>query len=141
MAQLIDQHDSFEDDVTWFQAYGVVQPQRLFWMYGVAAQQARGGHRHPEGRMLLRCLVGSVLVYIQSPQADSWYRLSDPGQRLLVDAQDWRLMYNFSADAVLLVMAETTYAHTRYIDEPYRPLAMSCPEVESARFRSPPGGE
>lgn len=122
MAQLIDQDNPEQEEVSWFEMHGGGRPQRLFWIYGVAGQQARGGHRHPQGVMVLRCLVGSVRIYIQSPQADSWYQLSDPGQRLVVDAQDWRLMYDFSADAVLLVVAEQTFAETKYIEEPYRPL-------------------
>jgi WxcM-like, C-terminal len=36
-----------------------------------------------------------------------------------MEPQDWHTMYNFSADALLLVLASETYDLGDYIDEEY----------------------
>ncbi len=122
MAQLTTFSNLPVDDLSWLQTYWGKAPQRLFWIYQVAAQQSRGGHRHTSGQMVLRCVVGSVKIYVQTPQQDQWYTLDDPTTCLFANPEDWRLMYDFSPDAILLVVAEEHFSRTDYIDDPYRPI-------------------
>ncbi|GAB3226744.1 hypothetical protein GCM10027423_63740 [Spirosoma arcticum] len=86
------------------------------------AGAVRGGHRHPAGQMVLQCVVGGVSVYVQIPHRDAWFRLDCREQYLVLEAQDWRLMYDFSADARLVVLAQQPYAPTDYVTSAYRPL-------------------
>lgn len=120
MAQLTTFPNLHVDDLTWLQTHWSKAPQRLFWIYRVAPQQSRGGHRHTSGQMVLRCVLGSVKIYVQTPQEDQWYTLDHPTKCLFVNPEDWRLMYDFSPDAILLVKAEEHYSAADYIDDPYR---------------------
>ncbi len=128
MAQLITQPLDSIADLSWLEAHWGSPVKRLFWIRGVPAHQARGGHRHPSGHMALCCVWGSVEVYVQTVRRDQGYRLQTAAQYLLLAPQDWRLMYKFSVDAVLLVLAQQPYALTHYIDEPYRPLV--CAQLD-----------
>ena len=64
--------------------------------------------------MALQCVAGSVKVYVQTPREDQYYTLDTPGQYLLLEPEDWRSMYEFSVDAILIVLAEKPYEFTQY---------------------------
>ena len=113
MAQLIkEMTHSTTGDLTWLSRQWGGTVERLFYMFNVPSDQRRGGHRHPTCHMALCCLIGSVRLYVQTPQHDRWYTLQAPTDYLLLAPEDWRLMYNFSRDTVLLVLAEKPYART-----------------------------
>ncbi len=80
--------------------------------------------------MVLQCVVGSVEVYVQTARRDYLYRLNSSKEYLFLEALDWRLMQQFSADAVLVVFADKSFETTIYVDSPYRLVTSS-----SAKFR------
>jgi hypothetical protein len=79
--------------------------------------------------MVLQCVVGSVEVYVQTPEGDCLYRLNSGNEYLFLEALDWRLMQKFSTDVVLVVFADKSFEKTIYFDSPYRPVNSS-----SAKF-------
>jgi hypothetical protein len=120
MAQLIIKENTTE--FHWVSDFWKSEIKRIFFLYNVPGNKARGFHRHKQCRMAMVCLAGTVEVYVQSPEADCFYQLSSPQQILLLDPTDWRVMHNFSDKAVLMIMADRHYSDTFYIEEPYRPL-------------------
>lgn len=122
MAQLILRPDSDAHDLHWIHSYWGKGVERVFFIYGVPEGVARGQHHHVQCQMGLVCVSGSVDIYIQTPSEDQHFQLDTPNQFLLLEPTDWRMMYNFSANAVLMVMADRTYHETTYIRSAYRPI-------------------
>lgn len=122
MPQLVYRSALENPDLAWLEERWHTSVQRSFMIYNVPQDAVRGGHSHRHCQMALVCLVGSVDVYVQTPAQDFTYSLRSPEHFLLLEPQDWRLMYNFSPDAVLLVLADRSYHSTVYIDSAYRPV-------------------
>lgn len=99
--------------------------QRGFYIYGVDDQTARGQHRHHQCHMALSCPMGSVSVYGQTPGQDFTHQLHEGQPWLVLPPTVWRMMYAFSPDAVLVVLASEPYDVQDYIDVPYRTLVLS----------------
>lgn len=91
--------------------------KRVYWIYN--ASGVRGGHRHRNTRQVLVCVAGSCDVYCDDGTHKETFSLDNPNKCLLVEPQDWHTMSNFSADAVLLVLASHPYNKEDYIDEAY----------------------
>ena len=92
--------------------------RRVFYIYDVSA--TRGGHGHLRSRTALMAVCGQVAVTGQSPELDFEYVLSEPSQCLILEKEDWHRM-QFSAGAVLLVLASEEYSPDDYFYEKYRP--------------------
>lgn len=103
--------------------------QRGFYIYGVDDQTARGQHRHHQCHMALSCPLGSVTIYVQTPDEDFSYRLHKDQPWLVLPPTVWRMMYAFSPDAVLVVLASEPYDVQDYIDIPCRPVMPGDPAV------------
>jgi dTDP-4-dehydrorhamnose 3,5-epimerase-like enzyme len=93
--------------------------ERVYFIYGVPENKIRGGHRHHTTWQGLVCLHGSCKVYVQDGTSEDTYTLNSPETCLLIKPSDWHQMYDFSADCILLVLANRNYDPEDYIDEPY----------------------
>lgn len=96
--------------------------RRTYLIYNVPAGQYRGNHRHRLNHSVLICITGSVSVFIQSSCEDMVFQLTNPGQALHVDPSDWRLLYGFSSNCILLALASDYYSKSDYVHESYRPV-------------------
>ena len=92
--------------------------KRVFFIRGAHGKK-RGRHRHQHCSHLMVCLTGSCSVYVHSGQNEKVYRLHDPEEALLLYPTDWREMYDFSADCLLMCLSNTLYDPNDYIYEPY----------------------
>jgi len=122
MPQLITRSENKNKiaELDWIRTIWQRPVHRIFWIYNVPDAVSRGSHHHQTCRMILQCLVGSVEVYVQTPTEDHYFTLNSISQYLFLDAQDWRLMHKFSANAVLVVLADKSFETTIYLDQPYR---------------------
>ena len=93
--------------------------KRFYWMYGVPPDVRRGGHRHRESWQALICLGGSCEIYNNDGWSEQIFLLDKPNKVLILEPKDWHLMYNFSENSTLLVLASTKYDKNEYIDEAY----------------------
>ena len=92
--------------------------KRIFYIYGVDSS-TRGGHRHHTTVQAAICLKGSCTIYCNDNQEETTIELSAPYQCLILEPRDWHTMYNFSADAILMVLASEYFDQNDYIFEPY----------------------
>lgn len=130
MAQLVIRTEDTRGDLTWISQQWQQPIQRMFWLHGVPTLSLRGGHRHQaDCQMVLQCIVGSVSVHVQTPTQDCTYCLQAATEYLFLTGEDWRLMSNFSADAVLVVLASKPYQDTLYWEKAYRPVTEIVTEI------------
>jgi len=92
--------------------------KRVFYIYGVDDSK-RGGHRHYKTRQAAICIKGSCTIYNNNNSIEDIFELDKPNKCLILDPDDWHTMYNFSADAILMVFASEYFDENDYIFEPY----------------------
>ncbi|GAB3318941.1 hypothetical protein GCM10027299_11070 [Larkinella ripae] len=115
---------STENRVGELEAFTGLSFQRSYLIYNVPAGCVRGQHRHRQSHSVLMCLTGSVSVFIQSADTDTLYHLTKPEQALHILPADWRVLYHFSPDCLILALASNTFSARDYVFNPYRPVCL-----------------
>jgi len=91
------------------------QPQRVFLVYDVPSKEVRGEHAHRTLREFLICMKGTCSVALDDGTMRDEVELGSPLVGLYIPPMLWRVHYNYSADAVLLVLASDAYNADDYI--------------------------
>ncbi len=89
--------------------------KRCYYIYGTKTNVVRGHHAHRNLKQVLICVSGSVDIYCEFFGNKQTYHLDSPRKGLLLEGMIWRNMLNFSADAVLVVLASDYYNEADYI--------------------------
>lgn len=89
--------------------------KRVYYIYGVPNGLKRGFHSHINLQQVLICVHGSVKILTKTPFEKNVVTLNSPLQGLYIGPMIWREMYEFSDDAVLLVLASEHYTESDYI--------------------------
>jgi dTDP-4-dehydrorhamnose 3,5-epimerase-like enzyme len=93
--------------------------KRIFYIYGVD-DSSRGGHRHKKTIQAAICIQGSCHIHNNNGAASvTKFLLNRPDQCLIIEPADWHTMVNFSADAILMILASEYFDENDYIFEPY----------------------
>ncbi len=93
--------------------------KRIFYIYGVD-HSVRGGHRHHQTIQAAICLRGSCTIYNDNHKVQEQYVLDSADKCLILNPEDWHQMFNFSEDAILMVLASEYFSPDDYIYEPYQ---------------------
>lgn len=89
--------------------------RRVYYMYDTGAGVRRGFHAHISLRQVLICVHGSCRVLLDDGHEKATVLLDKPNEGLVLDSCVWREMFDFSADAVLMVLASELYDEADYI--------------------------
>lgn len=93
--------------------------KRIFYIYGVD-ESRRGGHRHHITKQAAICIKGECKIHNNSGKgAVQEFHLNSPDKCLILEPEDWHEMYDFSEDAILMVLASAEYHEEDYIFKPY----------------------
>src|ERR1700761_3594711 len=77
--------------------------KRLFYIYNVDNSD-RGGHRHHNTHQAAICIQGSCQITNDDGNRQDIFKLDSPEKCLIIEPDDWHVMHDFSADAILLVL-------------------------------------
>jgi dTDP-4-dehydrorhamnose 3,5-epimerase-like enzyme len=89
--------------------------KRVYYLFDVPSNAKRGGHSHKEQLELLIPLSGSFDVVLNDGLTTETVSLNKPDKGLLIKANIWRELENFSSGAVCLVIASDTYDESDYV--------------------------
>lgn len=89
--------------------------KRVYYMYDTAEGVHRGFHAHKELEQILISVHGSCKVLLDNGREKKVVPLERPYEGVYVSSGMWREMYDFSPDAVLLVLASEPYDEADYI--------------------------
>lgn len=89
--------------------------KRVYYMYQTKEGVRRGFHAHKSLQQILVCIHGSCKVLLDNGSEKKTVSLERPYEGLYVANNMWREMYDFSEDAVLLVLASEVYREEDYI--------------------------
>jgi dTDP-4-dehydrorhamnose 3,5-epimerase-like enzyme len=92
--------------------------KRIFYIYGVDGS-ARGGHRHHETIQAAICIKGRCKIFNNDGEKKEIYQLRKPSQCLILEQKDWHEMFEFSKNAILMVLASENFSEKDYIFEKY----------------------
>ncbi|WP_330365370.1 FdtA/QdtA family cupin domain-containing protein [Pseudobutyrivibrio ruminis] len=89
--------------------------KRVYYMYDTGEGVVRGHHAHKTLQQILICIHGSCKIKLDNGREQKEVALEKPYEGLYVSNAMWREMYDFSSDAVLLVLASELYDENDYI--------------------------
>lgn len=89
--------------------------RRVYYMYDTGRGVRRGFHAHRSLEQILICINGSCKILLDDGMEKEIVPLEKPYEGLYVSNNMWREMFDFSDDAVLLVLASELYDEDDYI--------------------------
>jgi hypothetical protein len=88
---------------------------RIFWLTSLAENQWRGRHAHRESILGTFVVKGRCRLTLDNARQQQVVDLREGGPGLIIGAWIWHDLYDFSSDAVVLVLASTLYDEGEYI--------------------------
>lgn len=89
--------------------------KRVYYMYDTVQGVHRGLHAHKSLEQILICIHGSCKILMDNGKDKKVVCLEKPYEGLYISNDIWREMFDFSSDAVLLVLASEKYDESDYI--------------------------
>ena len=89
--------------------------KRVYYMYDTGEGVRRGYHAHKSLEQILICIHGSCKILLDNGDEKKIVSLEKPYEGLYISNDIWREMYDFSEDAVLMVLASDYYREEDYI--------------------------
>lgn len=89
--------------------------KRIYFIKDVPHGESRGYHSHRKLHQVLICANGSVKVKLRNPYDEEDIILNDETKGLYIGPMIWRELYDFSEDAVLIVLASDYFDEGDYI--------------------------
>jgi UDP-2-acetamido-3-amino-2,3-dideoxy-glucuronate N-acetyltransferase len=90
-------------------------PKRYFLVFDVPNKEVRGEHSHLKLHQFLVCVKGSLSLLVDDSVHREEFLLDSPSVGVHIPPMVWGVQYNFSHDAVLLVLASDEYDPDDYI--------------------------
>lgn len=89
--------------------------KRVYYMYGTKDGTRRGYHAHKKLKQVLICVSGSCKLLLDDGREKNVVSLDSPSKGLYIESNIWREIFDFSHDAVLMVLASEYYDESDYI--------------------------
>ncbi len=89
--------------------------KRVYYIYDTKSGVRRGFHAHKHLEQILICVHGSCKIHLDDGSETEEVLLNNPTVGVYIANNMWREMYDFSSDAVLLVLASELYDEKDYI--------------------------
>jgi acetyltransferase-like isoleucine patch superfamily enzyme/dTDP-4-dehydrorhamnose 3,5-epimerase-like enzyme len=109
------------DDVRGMLSFGEFQRhvpfaiKRYFLVFGVSSKHIRGEHAHKTLHQFLVCVHGRCNVVVDDGTHRQEFILDNPSIGVYIPPMVWAVQYQYSADAVLLVLASDYYDAQDYV--------------------------
>ncbi len=88
--------------------------KRVYYLYNCNSEK-RGFHAHRNLKQFIICVSGSCSIKFVGSHGEAHYKLDSPTVGVSLSGIVWREIYNFTSDAVLLVLASDFYDDSDYI--------------------------
>ena len=89
--------------------------KRIYYLFDTLSDVRRGFHAHKNLKQILICVSGSCKIHLDNGFEIEEIILDNPTEGIFIDNNIWREMYDFSDNAVLLVLASELYDESDYI--------------------------
>lgn len=89
--------------------------ERVYYLYDVPSDAARGGHAHIDQLEFLVALSGSFSVILDDGNEKETIVLNKPNKGLLIPTGIWRELEDFSSGSVCLVLSSGEFLESDYL--------------------------
>lgn len=89
--------------------------KRVYYLYDTAPGVVRGLHAHKSLKQMIICTSGFCKIKLDNGTKSETILLNNPSKGLIIANNIWREMFDFSDDAVLMVLASEHYNESDYI--------------------------
>ena len=89
--------------------------KRVYFLHEIGENNVRGNHAHKELEQVIVAIAGSFTINIDDGKNYKEINLESPSQGLYLCPGIWRKIYNFSKDAICMVMCSEIYDELDYI--------------------------
>lgn len=89
--------------------------KRVYYMYATRPGVVRGMHAHKNLKQILICVSGECKLTLDDGTERVTVKLDKPYEGIFIANDMWREMYDFSEDAILMVLASELYDEEDYI--------------------------
>lgn len=89
--------------------------KRVFYIFDVDDEEMRGRHANRKSEFVMVALHGNCKVRVDDGKQKAVFTLSNPNEGLYLSKMVWKEMFEFSKDAVLLVLSNEKYDSEEYI--------------------------
>ncbi len=89
--------------------------RRVYYMYETTEGVIRGFHAHKTLQQVVVCVHGSCKIRLDNGKEKTVITLDKPNEGLYIPNSFWREIFDFSPDAVLMVLASDLYDENDYI--------------------------
>jgi len=96
-------------------AFGLFDIKRIYYLYNTLPGESRGMHAHYRLQQLIIPISGSFKIKLQTKDTKEIIELNNPNQALYIGSMVWRDIFDFSPQAVCLVLASLVYDESDYI--------------------------
>lgn len=120
MAYIIDleTHTDHRGNLTVIENVLPFKIERVFYIYGVDKSE-RGGHRHHKTIQAAVCIQGECKIFNDTGSDQQVFHLNKPSLCVVLTPSDWHKMFDFSDNAILMVLASEKFDEKDYIFERY----------------------
>ncbi len=91
--------------------------KRVYYIFDVDGEERRGFHAHKQLEQVMICVHGSCKVLLDNGSEREEVVLNRPDEGIYVGPGVWRETYEYSEDAVLMVLASRNYEEEDYMRE------------------------
>ena len=89
--------------------------KRSFYIFDTVPGIVRGNHANRNSEFLLIAISGSCKIKVDDGKRQEIIELNTPQKALYLGRMMWKEMYDFSYNAILLVLTNTLYDEKEYI--------------------------
>ena len=89
--------------------------KRVYYMYDTQKGVRRGFHAHKSLEQILICIHGSCKIMLDNGVEKKIVLLEQHYEGLYISNKMWREMYDYSSDAVMMVLSSELYDEDDYI--------------------------
>ena len=89
--------------------------KRVYYLFATQQGVRRGFHAHKQLSQVAIVMRGSCRFHLDDGREKIELLLDNPAQGLLIEPLVWHEMYDFSADCVLMVLADDFYNESVYL--------------------------
>ena len=89
--------------------------KRMYYIYKTKLGIKRGCHAHKTLKQCLIVVSGTCSILVDDGKTQDTFVLNTPNHGLIIEGLVWHELFDFSDDAVVIVLANEFYENTTYI--------------------------
>ena len=101
------------------------RPQRIFWIFDVKPDRARGQHAHSACEEVVFAVNGAFDMFVDNGKEQATIHIGNPAVGIYIGKNVWCELRNFQPGTICMVVASVKYMRDGYIND-YEDFKKTC---------------